>query len=157
MLCYDGSDAAKGAIEHAGAVLGGGPAIVLCVWESVGWAMLGHPIGERVEEITKDVVEELDGGIAERARAKATEGKDVAQGVGFDARELARRVVGGQGERWASTVWQEVLHTADEEDAAVVVLGSRGRSAVEAALLGSVSYGVVHNAALPVLIVPPPR
>jgi nucleotide-binding universal stress UspA family protein len=35
-----------------------------------------------------------------------------------------------------------------------VVAGSRGHSAVGAALLGSVSTGLVHNAHLPVLVVP---
>lgn len=45
---------------------------------------------------------------------------------------------------------------AGDEDAAVVVLGSRGRSGLKAALLGSVSYGVVPNTERPVLIVPSP-
>jgi nucleotide-binding universal stress UspA family protein len=58
-------------------------------------------------------------------------------------------------ERDAATVWRAVLATADEENAEVIVLGSRSRSGLTSVLLGSVSYGVVHHSARPVLIVPP--
>jgi hypothetical protein len=40
LLSYDGSDAARRAIERAGQLLGGGEAIVLTVWESLGSAIL---------------------------------------------------------------------------------------------------------------------
>ena len=40
LLGYDGSDAARGAISSAGRVLGGGEAVVVTVWESVGSAIL---------------------------------------------------------------------------------------------------------------------
>lgn len=33
LLCYDGSEDARAAIEHAGHLLSGQPAIVLTVWE----------------------------------------------------------------------------------------------------------------------------
>ena len=63
------------------------------------------------------------------------------------------RLPGGRSGVWPSaaevTVWQAVLETADEEDADVIVLGSRGRSALKSALLGSVCYGVVHNSKRP--------
>ena len=36
LLCYDGSESARRAIERAGVVLMEGPAIVLTVWESLG-------------------------------------------------------------------------------------------------------------------------
>ena len=40
LLCYYGSDPAREAIERAGRVLGGGEAVVLTVWESLGSALL---------------------------------------------------------------------------------------------------------------------
>jgi nucleotide-binding universal stress UspA family protein len=43
---------------------------------------------------------------------------------------------------------------ADEERAAFVVVGSRGRGAIRSALLGSVSAGVIAVAPCPVLVVP---
>lgn len=42
LLCFDGSEPARHAIERAGAVLAGRSAIVLTVWESVGSALLRH-------------------------------------------------------------------------------------------------------------------
>ena len=161
LLCYDGSDDAKRAIEHAAALLGGGPAIVLTVWESIGSMLLRHPfpgateLSRQVREISDEVVDELDADTAERAEATAVEGAELATTGGFEARPLARRALGRYAERAAVTVWQAVLETADHEDVAVLVLGSRGQSGLTSALLGSVSYGVVHHAERPVLIVPP--
>jgi hypothetical protein len=42
LLRYDRSEPARQAIERARRVLGGGDAIVLTVWESVGSAILRH-------------------------------------------------------------------------------------------------------------------
>ena len=162
LLCYDGSDSARRAIERAGVVLMGGPATVLTVWESLGSALLRHrpfagtELGRDFEQMSADVVDELDGNTAGGAEATAAEGAKLAEAAGFDARPLARRALGRLAERAEVTVWQAVLETADEEDADVIVLGSRGRSALKSALLGSVCYGVVHNSKRPLLVVPPP-
>ena len=161
LLCYDGSDSAKSAIEHAAALLDGGPAIVLTVWESIGALLLRHPfpgateLGRDVRMASEEVVNELDADTAERAAATAAEGAELATTGGFEARSLAHRALGRYAERAAVTVWQAVLETAEREDAALLVLGSRGQSGVTSALLGSVSYGVVHHATRPVLVVPP--
>jgi nucleotide-binding universal stress UspA family protein len=45
----------------------------------------------------------------------------------------------------------------ESETADLVVVGSRGRSGITAALLGSVSRHVVHNAACPVVVVKGPQ
>jgi nucleotide-binding universal stress UspA family protein len=58
-----------------------------------------------------------------------------------------RAVVGLPAERLAEV--------ADEEDAELIVVGSRGRGAFKAAFLGSVSSALVGVARCPVLIVPP--
>lgn len=48
----------------------------------------------------------------------------------------------------------EILKEAKRIKANLIVMGSRGRSALSATVLGSVSYGVVHNAQnTPILIV----
>jgi nucleotide-binding universal stress UspA family protein len=49
---------------------------------------------------------------------------------------------------------ERLAELANEEDAELVVVGSRGRGAVKSALLGSVSYSLVGIAGCPVLIVP---
>ncbi len=42
---------------------------------------------------------------------------------------------------------------AEELEADVVIVGSRGRGAIKRALMGSVSSHIVHNAPCPVLVV----
>ena len=49
---------------------------------------------------------------------------------------------------------EEIVKEAKKSKANLIVMGSRGRSALSATVLGSVSYGVLHNdKSLPVLIV----
>lgn len=52
---------------------------------------------------------------------------------------------------------RELLRAARDGDHDVIVMGSRGRGRVSAALLGSVSNRVMHEAAVPVIIVHAPR
>jgi nucleotide-binding universal stress UspA family protein len=52
---------------------------------------------------------------------------------------------------------REILHAAREGDHDVIVLGSRGRGRVSAALLGSVSNRVMHDAEIPVIVIHRPR
>ena len=42
-------------------------------------------------------------------------------------------------------VWRTILAEADDRDAAVVVLGSRGLTGVRSLVLGSVSHGVANH------------
>jgi len=50
---------------------------------------------------------------------------------------------------------ERLADLADDEDAELIVVGSRGRDAFKAAFLGSVSNSLVGVARCPVLIVPP--
>jgi nucleotide-binding universal stress UspA family protein len=161
LLCYDGSDPARRAIEEAGRLLGGGPAIALTVWESIGSVVLRHgvplpgEVGRDTRALAEEVIDELDARTAERAKAAAEEGARLAAAAGFDARPEARRALARAAERDEVTVWHAILDYADEHDARAVVLGSRGLSHPVAALLGSVSYGIVHHSRRPLLVVPP--
>ncbi|HVW34266.1 MAG TPA: universal stress protein [Acidimicrobiia bacterium] len=61
--------------------------------------------------------------------------------------EIERRVVAGSPA-------QALVH--ESKDAALLVVGSRGRSGVTGVLLGSVSRQVAQHASCPVVIVPTP-
>jgi nucleotide-binding universal stress UspA family protein len=80
----------------------------------------------------------------EEAGARLLEQIAAEHGLGEAERRI---VVGFPAERLADL--------ADDEDAELIVVGSRGRGRFKAALLGSVSNSLVGVARCPVLIVPP--
>jgi nucleotide-binding universal stress UspA family protein len=143
LLAYDGSENAKAAIERAGAVLQHGPAVVATAWTTFEGAapaaLLALP-GDMVREGTAA----LDEAGRETAEELAAEGAELARAAGFDAEP---RAVSSSGPFFAA-----LIHLADELDARVIVAGSRGRSALRAAVLGSVSTGLLHHTRRPVLI-----
>ena len=145
LLCYDGSDPARHAIAEAGAIAGG-QALVLSAWESLDSAVAPVP---GLAGAVIGGVEKLNEESASVAAALAEQGVAAAIAAGFDAEPLPVRA--------DRRIWRAILAAADEHDARAIVLGSRGRSAIESALLGSVAYRVVHNADRPVLVVPPTR
>jgi nucleotide-binding universal stress UspA family protein len=146
LLAYDGSDHAKVAIERAGAVLQHGPAVVANAWTSFEGAapaaLLALP-GDMVRE----GAQALDDAGRETAEALAAEGAELARAAGFDAEP---RAVRSSGPYFAA-----LLDVADELDARAIVAGSRGRSRIAAAVLGSVSTGLLHHTSRPVLVVRP--
>jgi nucleotide-binding universal stress UspA family protein len=56
-------------------------------------------------------------------------------------------------ERIAGETVAAIAALADEKDADLIVVGSRGRNTLATALLGSVSHGVLRHAKRPVLVV----
>ena len=95
----------------------------------------------------REAAAELDEEDRRAAERLASEGAELAGQAGFDAHAHALH---GQPKAWPA-----LLAAADAADAAVVVIGSRGRGAVKSALFGSVSSGLLHHAKRPVLVVPP--
>jgi nucleotide-binding universal stress UspA family protein len=143
LIAYDGSSHARAAIEHAGALLRPGPAVVATAWttfeDAAPAALLAVP-----GDVVRGAVEDLDAAARETAEELAAEGAELARAAGFDAEPRALRS--------RHAFFTAVLACADEIDASAIVLGSRGRSAVAAAFLGSVSTGVLHNTRRPVLV-----
>jgi nucleotide-binding universal stress UspA family protein len=133
LLCYDGSDDAFRAIEYAGLLFAGRRAIVLSVWEHYS-VLSGIP---RVD----------DSLVQEATEALAVDGCERARDAGFaDATPLAVQAQHG--------VAQAIIDAADEHDALLVVMGTRGNTGIRSLLLGSVSHAVAHHAHRPLLIVP---
>lgn len=88
--------------------------------------------------------------------AQAVDGPDLAR-VGGAATEsvlLERERRSASSER---AVADALAKCADGRGAALIVVGSRGRSALREILLGSVAMAVLHHAGRPVLIVPGER
>ena len=52
---------------------------------------------------------------------------------------------------------EAVLAAADEHDALAIVVGATGHGPMKGALLGSVTYQVVHRSTRPVVVVPAPE
>jgi nucleotide-binding universal stress UspA family protein len=145
LIGYDGSPAADEAIRVAARLFTGRRALVVRVWKSpfersyAGEALDATPLDD-VQLMVIDV--EL--AFAADAERAASAGAALALDLGLDAQALPVRADLG--------AWRGLERTAESERAAVVVVGSRGRGALAATLLGSVSSGLAHNAARPLLI-----
>jgi len=141
LICYDGSEDAKHAIERAGRLIGGAHALVVAVWQSGaalgGFAGLGAPS-------TVNFVE-VDRAAAEEGGRIANEGVRIANQVGMKAEPVTVEATG--------PVWKTILEMSDRRDAAMIVMGSRGLTGVRSMLLGSVSSAVVQHADRPALVI----
>jgi nucleotide-binding universal stress UspA family protein len=69
------------------------------------------------------------------------------EGAGVTASAEIRRSLAGSGR-----IAQEIIDTADEEEADLIVMGSRGVSNLRSLLLGSVAHKVLQLSSQPVLI-----
>jgi nucleotide-binding universal stress UspA family protein len=146
LLCFDGSDGAAHAIAQASRLLGARPAVVLTVWEPVScWEPYdpGAILSAAVAKLGSDALG-LDEIAADLAREKMEHGVELARSAGFDA----------EGRLAEGKTWKAICETARELDASAIVLGARGLSRIESALLGSVSTSVIVHARRPVLVIP---
>jgi nucleotide-binding universal stress UspA family protein len=145
LLCYDGSDPAKHAIERAADLLRTRNALVVNVWQTtVG---LGSFAWAGATENMIDYVG-LDRAAAELGGRIVGEGVRVAQDAGLEAEPLAVKATG--------PVWTTILEVAERYDASMIVIGSRGLTGLRSILMGSVSTAVVHHADRPTLVIHSP-
>jgi nucleotide-binding universal stress UspA family protein len=144
VFAYDGSAHARAAIERGGAVLQHGPAVVATAWTSFEDAAPGALLA-MPGDMVRESVGALDEANRESAEECAAEGAELARAAGFDAEPRAVRAGG--------PFFAALLEAADELDARAIVAGSRGRSPIAAAVLGSVSIGLLNHTHRPVVIV----
>ena len=147
LFCYDGSDDARSAIERVAHLHPGAETTVLTVWEpwiemvTRGGAGLGWtPAATDLEEIDREA--------ADAAHRRAEEGAAAARDLGLRADPRIEPRNGSTSEA--------ILRVADDVDADLIAMGTRGRGAVRSIILGSVSHGVAQHADRPVLIAPSP-
>ncbi len=145
LLCYDGSAGAKHAIAEAHKALGHQTALLLHVWNAPMQMLTPDPFGG-VTVPTGPPIVELERMAVDRAQEVSADGLDVARAAGF--------AVEARTEPNEGTVWRTILDVADEIDASVIVMGTRGLSRVRSSLIGSVSNALVHHSKRMVLVVP---
>jgi nucleotide-binding universal stress UspA family protein len=143
LLCFDGSADAARAIEHAGLLFPAGRAILASVWQQPLSALGGIAWGDETPSMAG--VEELDQVAAERAGRVAADGLRIAERAGLS---VESRVVTGSG-----PISSTILELAERNDAAAIVMGSRGLSGLGSIVLGSVSNAVVAHAHRPTLVI----
>jgi len=146
LVGYDGSGAASGAIQLAARLFAGRPATIVNVWSSPldrsyeGEGVVAMPVAD-----LQELVAGIESLCIEDAERLAAEGAAAARELGPAAR--SRAVAAGLG------IWHALMAAAEDEDAAAIMVGSRGRGAIASTVLGSVSAGLAHNATRPVLVV----
>ena len=145
VIAYDGSEDAKAAVQKAGQLFKGETATVVSVWQRFvdTMARVGGGIGVIVD------YDEIDGDSANRSEERAAEGAKLANSVGLQAT--------GKSAVVETTLSDAIIQVADDVNADVLVLGTRGLTGVKSALLGSVSHHVLQHADRPVLVVPSPE
>lgn len=143
LLCYDGSEDAAHAIKRAGELFTGRRALVVTVWRQPLVGLGG--IAWSGESPSMAGVPELDREVAENAGRVAADGVRLAEQAGLIAEP---RAVQGSG-----PVWSTILELAERNDAATIVMGSRGLTGLRSMLLGSVSSAVVGHADRPTLVI----
>jgi nucleotide-binding universal stress UspA family protein len=149
LIAYDGSDLARHAIQSAAALFHGGRAVVLHVYEPL--PMVATPVGAAMATSEPDLAgaaEQVDEAAGRRALDIARHGAKEAERAGLSATSETALASGTSG------IAEAIVEKAVSIGASLIVLGSHGRSAIGAALLGSVSTAVLHRSSVPVLVVP---
>jgi nucleotide-binding universal stress UspA family protein/MFS family permease len=138
MFAYDGSDLARAAIAVAGRQLPAKrDALVLTVWRTFNVGF--------VPERGSDFDAANSAEVRQAAEQTAAYGASLAEAAGFRAQGMAVE---------GTPTWKAIADAADDHDASLIVLGTRGRAGLSGLVAGSVSEEVASHSRHPVLIVP---
>jgi nucleotide-binding universal stress UspA family protein len=150
LIAYDGSDLAKAAVRQAAELFPDRAAVVVTVWEpGLGTMMVSNPGFDAGATLAPafdpTVVSEIEHAEEHHAALVAREGAQLASSLGLDAEPHAI---------------PDEVHVADtivalaaEQDAAAVVIGSRGASGLRSHLRGDTSRHILARCTRPVVVV----
>ena len=125
LIAYDGSTYAKAAIAEAGRELQAGRrAIVLTVREPLEQVPFMSTAGATIDAGTFAALQESG---EKEASGVAEEGVELARSAGFEAEA---RVETGP------TPWERIVDVAEDLDAGLIVIGSRGLTGLKRAVIG---------------------
>jgi nucleotide-binding universal stress UspA family protein len=146
LLCYDGSDDSAAAVRAAAPQFPGRPAVVVVFWQP--FAQVARRFAISLLEMVQEAgdVNERE---AQLAQQLADDGAAIANQAGFAAVGRAIEVT--------RPIDEAIIEYAEEIDAPVIALGSRGRSGIGSMLLGDVAHDVAQRSTRMVLLVPSPR
>ena len=143
LICYEGSDRAGHAIAVCGELFPGAQAHVLNVWEPMErivarYSALGAYLG--------DSIGDADSGIATEAKELAAAGAKLATDAGLVATAQTAQI--------RTSVWEAVVHAADEFDADAIITGTRSLHGMREALANTLSHALLQHSRRPVLAIP---
>jgi nucleotide-binding universal stress UspA family protein len=148
IIAFDGSPAARRAIEEAAKVFRSSHVLVVTIWEEgLAYATPPAPLDgmAMAPVVDPEVALEVDRSVHDHANRVSSEGAALAQSLGLEAQPLAV-----PDER---DIARTILTVADKHQAAAIVVGSRGLGGIRARLEGSTSKALLKHAPCPVLVV----
>jgi len=149
IIGYDGSPASERALRDSADLLAPRPALVVVVWEA-GQAFELTELPVRLLEVPPAPIDartavEVDRAMYEAAERTAQHGAQLAGEFGYKAEGLA---VADD-----VTVAATLIRVVREHDAAALVVGAHGHSALRELVLGSTTREVLQSAECPVVVV----
>lgn len=139
MIATDGSDTSKNAVKTGIDIAHHGKGCIVAVYV-IDISRLSHLPGYAMLPGLKEKISHL---MREEGRQATQYAEDLAQMTNVPCRKM---VLQGNPS-------QEILKSAQEMEADLIVIGSRGRTGIEKFLLGSVAEKVVMHSSIPVLII----
>jgi nucleotide-binding universal stress UspA family protein len=145
LICYDGSDRAAHAITVTATLFPGADAHVLNIWEPMErivarYSAIGPYLGEGVED--------ADTGIEHDANELAAAGAKLAGDAGLVATPHSAEL--------RTSVWEAVVHAADQLNVDAIVTGTRSLHGLREALSNTLSHALLQHSGRPVLAIPMP-
>jgi nucleotide-binding universal stress UspA family protein len=148
VIAFDGSPAARRAVEEAARVFSSSHALVVTVWEEgLAYVAPSAPTEGMMMSPMVDpgVALEVDRSVHDHAERVSQDGAGLARSLGLEAQSLAV-----PDER---DVARTILAVAGKHQAVAIVVGSRGLSGIRARLEGSTSKALLKHAPCPVMVV----